>query len=181
MINVSDRLLELRIENQRLKQQVQDLENKVLGLVGMVNLESTSGSGKTNILNDQLIELIDSTTTQLNIVSPKVDKFYTTVLKELAERDVPILMITNDRGIIPHEYQGNYDILKQTEGVNIINNPNVRFLLVFNTEKAIYSGGALDKEELEKSILIITTIKETTKLRAIAEIFTLMLPSFMRK
>ncbi|GAH18112.1 unnamed protein product, partial [marine sediment metagenome] len=84
------------------------------------------------------------------------------------------------RGGIPKEFQEVYDDLKATSGVKIINNPNVRYLLVFNSEEAIYSGGALVKEELAKSILIITSIKEAAKLRKIAKIFSLMLPSFMR-
>ncbi|MFX1388081.1 MAG: hypothetical protein ACFE9M_12765, partial [Promethearchaeota archaeon] len=71
--------------------------------------------------------------------------------------------------------------LKLTQGISVINNPNVKFLLVFNTEQAIYAGGSLDKEELTKSILIVTKIQEKAKLRLIAEIFSLMLPTFMRK
>ncbi|MFX0032599.1 MAG: hypothetical protein ACFE8E_03125 [Candidatus Hodarchaeota archaeon] len=176
-----NRLIELRIENKSLKKQVQDLESKVLSLVGMVNLVSSGSPDKKYVLNDQLIEFINSTNSQLNIVSPKVDKFYATELKRTAKRGIPILLIINDRGSIPKGYQEIYDNLKQSEGINIINNPNVRYLLVFNSEKAIYSGGSLDKDELEKSILIVTTVKETTKLRSIAEIFSMMLPTFMRK
>lgn len=176
-----NRLIELRIENQNLKRQVQDLESKVLTLVGMVNLVSSGGPDMKYRLNDELIEFFNSTNTQLNIVSPKVDNFYAIELKRLAKREIPILMITNDRGGIPKGYQEVYDDLKQTEGINIINNPNVRYLLVFNSEKAMYSGGSLDKDELEKSVLIVTTVKETTKLRSIAQIFSMMLPTFMRK
>ena len=70
-----NRLIELRIENQNLKKQVQDLESKVLTLVGMVNLVSSGGLDKKYIINDELIEFINSTNTQLNIVSPKIDRF----------------------------------------------------------------------------------------------------------
>ena len=66
------------------------------------------------------------------------------------------------------------------KGIDIINNPRVKFLLVFNTENAIYSGGNLDKTELENSILIGTKISESSKLNKIKEIFSLLLPSFMR-
>ncbi|MFX1315588.1 MAG: hypothetical protein ACFE9T_06955 [Promethearchaeota archaeon] len=177
---MSDRLIELRVENKRLKDQVQSLESKVLSLVGMISLESSGGQSKKNVLNDQIINLIHETQEQLNIVSPKVDKYYTTELKNLVQRGIPILLITNDRGGIPEKYQEFYDTLKSTPGINVINNPNVRFLLLFNTELAIYSGGSLDKEELETSILIVTIVKETSKLHQIAEIFSLMLPSFMR-
>jgi len=177
---MSDRIIELRVENTRLKSEVQNLENKVLSLVGMITLEPSGGTERKNVLNEHLINLITSTSIQLNIVSPKIDKFYSIELKKLTEKGIPILIITNDRGNIPKIYQEIYDDLKQTSGINIINNPNVRFLLVFNAEEGIYSGGSLDKLELEKSILISTRIKESAKLRKIAEIFSLMLPSFMR-
>ncbi|MBY9010663.1 MAG: hypothetical protein KGD74_12420 [Candidatus Lokiarchaeota archaeon] len=177
---MSDRIIELRVENNRLKNEVQNLENKVLSLVGMISLEPSGGPERKNVLNEHLINLITSTSIQLNIVSPKIDKFYSIELKKLTEKGIPILIITNDRGSIPKIYQEIYDDLKKTSGISIINNPNVRYLLIFNAEEGIYSGGSLDKEELEKSILIITRIKESAKLRKIAEIFSLMLPSFMR-
>lgn len=178
---MSDRTIELRTENSRLKKEVQNLENKILSLVGMISLRSSGGSEGKNILNEQLINLILSTKQQLNIVSPKIDRFYANELKKLTKKGIPILIITNDRGGIPTNFQAVYDDLKATSGVSIINNPNVRYLLVFNPEEAIYSGGSLVKEELEKSILIVTSIREAAKLRKIAEIFSLMLPSFMRR
>ena len=177
---MSDRIIELRTENSRLKNEVQNLENKILSLVGMISLKSSGGSEGKNILNEQLINLITSTKQQLNIVSPKIDRFYANELKKLTQKSIPILIITNDRGGIPKEFQEVYDDLKAISGVKIINNPNVRYLLVFNSEEAIYSGGALVKDELEKSILIITSIREAAKLRKIANIFSMMLPSFMR-
>lgn len=178
---MSDRILELRTENQKLKQQIINLESKVLSLVGMVKFESSGGPEKKNVLNDHLLELIANTKTQLNIVSTKIDKFYATELKRLTQKGVAVLLIMNDRGNIPKTYQEVYDDLKSTPGIKIINNPNVRYLLAFNSEEAIYTGGSLDKEDLEKSILIVSIIKEASKLRKIAQIFSLMLPSFMRK
>jgi hypothetical protein len=177
---MSDRLIELRVENARLKEQITNLENKILSIVGMVDIESSGGVENKNVLNDTLINIINSTKDQLNIVTPRIDSFYLKELKKVVERGIPILLITNDRGIIPKDYISIYDELKNTQGISVINNPNVRFLLVFNTEQAIYSGGSLDREELSKSILIVTKIQEKTKLRLIAEIFSLMLPTFMR-
>ena len=120
----------------------------------MISLESSGGSERKNVLNEHLINLITSTSTQLNIVSPKIDRFYSIELKKLTKKGIPILIITNDRGNIPKIYQEIYDDLKQTAGISIINNPNVRYLLVFNAEEGIYSGSSLDKGELEKSVLI---------------------------
>ncbi len=157
------------------------MEDKILSLVGMVNIESSGGEEKKNVLNDLLINLINSTNDQINIITPRIDGFYAKELKRTVERGIPVLLITNDRSDIPKDYMQIYDDLKLTQGISVINNPNVKFLLVFNTDQAIYAGGSLDKEELTKSILIVTKIQEKTKLRLIAEIFSLMLPTFMRK
>lgn len=178
---MSDRITELRTENMALKGQVEDLENKVLSLVGMISLEP-SGEGKNKeLLNDKLIEFINTTTDQLNIVTPKVDRFYSVELKKIVEKGIPILLITGDRSTLDKSYRQFYDDLKKTPGIQILNNPNVKYLLMFNTEKAIYSGGSLDKDVLSSSILIATTIIEKSKIRLIAEIFSAMLPSFMRQ
>lgn len=152
-----------------------------MSLVGMVNIESSGGADKNNVLNDLLMNLFNSTNDQLNIVTPRIDDFYAKELKRAVDRGIPVLLITNDRSDIPKDYMPIYDNLKLTPGISVINNPNVKFLLVFNTEQAIYAGGSLDKEELTKSILIVTKIQEKAKLRLIAEIFSLMLPTFMRK
>jgi len=175
------RIIQLRVENKKLKQEIGSLENKILSLVGMFKIESSGGQNKKNVLNDQLLNLIGSTKEQINIVTPKIDDFYSRELKKLALKGIPVLLITNDRADLHKSYRPIYDDLKITDGISIINNPNVRFLLLFNTNQALYSGGSLDKEELAKSILVITTIQEKAKLRQIAEIFSLMLPTFMRK
>lgn len=175
------RIIALRVENKKLKQEIASLENKILSLVGMFNIESSGGQDKKNVLNDQLLNLIGSTKEQLNIVTPKIDEFYSRELKKITQKGIPVLLITNDRADLHKSYRPIYDDIKTVEGISIINNPNVRFLLLFNNSQAVYSGGSLDKEELTRSTLIITTIQEKAKLRKIAEIFSLMLPTFMRK
>ena len=169
------------MENKRLKEQITNLENKILSLVGMVDIVSSGDPERKNALNDLLINLISSTQDQLNVVSPRVDDFYAKELKRVVERGIPVLLITNDRSDLPKVNIPIYDDLKLTQGISVINNPNVKFLLLFNTEQAVYAGGSLDREELSKSILIVTSIREKSKLRTIAEIFSLMLPTFMRK
>ena len=177
---MSDRLTELRVENQSLKEQIQDLEKKVLSLVGMIKFEYSGGFDKKNVLTNYLMELFNTSKKQLNIVTPKVDKFFATELMNLAQKGLQILIIMNERGNLSKEFQLIYDKLKLTSGIKVINNPNVHYLLAFNSEQAVYAGGALDRDEIETSILIVTMIKEASKLRSIAEIFSLMLPSFMR-
>jgi hypothetical protein len=94
LIDLSDRIVELRVDNARLKREVQNLESKVLSLVGMINLESSGGSEGKNIVNERLINLITSTKQQLNIVSPKIDRFYANEVKKLTQKGIPILIIT---------------------------------------------------------------------------------------
>ncbi len=147
----------------------------------MFTIESSGGQENKNVLNDQLVNLIGSTKEQLNIVTPKIDGFYANQLKKVVQKGIPVLLITNDRGNLHKSDRPIYDDLKMTEGISIINNPNVRFLLLFNATHAIYAGGSLNREELSKSILIITTIQEKAKLRKVAKIFSSMLPTFMRK
>jgi hypothetical protein len=169
------------VENKRLNQEISSLETKILSLVGMFTIESSGGQENKNVLNDQLVNLIGSTKEQLNIVTPKIDGFYANQLKKVVQKGIPVLLITNDRGDLHKSDRPIYDDLKMTEGISIINNPNVRFLLLFNATQAIYAGGSLNREELSKSILIITTIQEKAKLRKVAKIFSSMLPTFMRK
>lgn len=180
MSDLSDRINELRLENRRLKQQIEDFEKRVLALVGNIVIESSGEGDNKELLNEKLIELIQTTQDQLNIVTPKIDDFYSIELKRAAQRGIPILLLTRDRNVYDKKERRIYDELKSTEGINVINNPYVTYLLMFNNELAIYSGGTLDRDELSRSVLIITTIKEVAKIKIIAEIFNIMLPSFMR-
>ena len=48
---MSDRIIELRLENRRLKEQVQKLEDRILNLVGAINIQSSGVfQEKKNIL-----------------------------------------------------------------------------------------------------------------------------------
>ena len=152
----------------------------MLALVGNIELEASGSDENKEYLNNTLIEFINSTEEQLNVVTPKLDEFYIIELKKIAQKGIHILIITRDRRFLDKKSQKLYDDLTNTPGISVINNPNVRYLLVFNTERAIYSGGSLDREEISQSVLIVTIIKERQKLRKIAEIFSAMLPSFMR-
>ena len=181
MIPLSDRLIELRIKNRQLQEQVESLEDKILTLVGNIEIHSSGGPNQKSIINDKLINLLKSTQSQLNIISPKIDRFYANEIKKIAQKGYPVLIITNDRRNIPDNYLPYYDDLKSTDGISIIGNPHVRFLLAFNMTEAIYSGGSLDRAELDKSVLIVTVMREASRLRKLAEIFSLMLPSFMRR
>ena len=42
-------------------------------------------------------------------MTPKIDKFFSTELKNLAQKGIPILVIMNDRGNLSKQYQQVYD------------------------------------------------------------------------
>ncbi len=174
---MSDRLLELRIENQKLKNQVEQLENKILSLVGNIEIEVS----QKGLLNEEILILFENTEKNLNILTPYIDKFYNNELKRLSQKGINILVIIHDRSLIPNKYRIFYDELKTKSNIHIVNNPNIKCLVIFNEKNGIYSGGALDKDVLDKSILIETKINEATKLYKIKQIYNLFLPSFMRK
>jgi len=175
-----DRINELRLENRRLKQQIEDYENRVLALVGSTIIEASGEGENKELLNEKIIDFIHTSVDQINIVAPRVDTFYSTEIRKAAERGIPILLITRDRHLWEKKQRILYDELNSTNGINVINNPHVNYLLLYNTEIAMYSGGDLDKEVLSNSVLIITSITEAAKINKIADIFTAMLPTFMR-
>ncbi|MEJ2251468.1 MAG: hypothetical protein P8Y70_04690 [Candidatus Lokiarchaeota archaeon] len=177
----SDRIVELRIENKRLKEQVESLEKKVLTLVGNIEIEISGKSKNVNLINNEITELINNSKNSLKIMSSKIDRFYSNELRKIAQKGIQIMIIANERSKIPDNYLEYYDKLKSTNGINIVNSPNVKMLMIFNNEEGIYSGGFLDRKELEESLLILTKIKETSKLKMLSNLFSLLLPSFMRK
>ena len=71
---------------------------------------------------------------QMNIVSPRIDEFYTQELTRAGEKNVPILLITRDRYLWEKKERRLYDELLSIPGMSVINNPNVNYLLIFNTE-----------------------------------------------
>ncbi|TXT65697.1 MAG: hypothetical protein BAJALOKI1v1_390017 [Promethearchaeota archaeon] len=146
-------------------------------MVGNIEIEiSEKGS-----INEEIITLFSNSTTTLNILTPYVDRFYTNEIKRLAEKGISVLVITHNRGLIPREYGSFYDELKSSDNVKIVNSPNIQCIIAFNDKKGIYSGGILDKNLLDKSILILTKINEASKLMKLKQVYNLFLPSFMRK
>ena len=73
---LTDRINELRLENRRLKQQIEEFEKRVLALVGNIVIESSGEGDNKELLNEKLIELIQTTQYQLNIVTPKISVLF---------------------------------------------------------------------------------------------------------
>ncbi|TFF90340.1 MAG: hypothetical protein EU548_03505 [Promethearchaeota archaeon] len=150
-------------------------------MVGNIEIEISGKNENPNLVNNQITELLNSSSEQINILSYKIDRFYTNELRKIAQKGIKVMIITSERGKIPDKYIEYYDQLKSTSEINIINNPNIKLLLAFNESEGIYCAGSLDREELEDSLLLITRIKEQSKLKILKKLFNALLPSFMRK
>jgi len=175
-----DRISQLRLENTKLRDKVNALEQKIISIVGLIELFPSGIEGKKEALNEKISSVINSTASSLKIITPKIGPFYSEGILNVANRGIPVLMIINDRRFIPPEFQQYYDNLKTKSNVSVVNNPNVKYLLVMNDKEVVSSAASLVKKELANSILIGTHVKEKNKLARIEQIFLNMLPSFMR-
>jgi hypothetical protein len=168
----------LKAENIKLRNKIGDLENRVLNLVGSIKIFSGGMAGQEHEMNNHIAEII-STATELKIVAPYISEEYVMVLKDLA-KGIKIQIVLNDRRLWPAKISKLYDQLKATNGIDLVNNPNVKYLLIWTPTVALFTSGALDKESLTNTVLIGTVVKEKAKLNDLLNIFKEMLPSFMR-
>lgn len=168
-----------KAENIRLKEKITTLEDRVLGMVAAVKILPGGMPGKEHIINNNIAEII-TTENKIKIVAPYITTDYAHVLIARASQGVEIQMVINDRKAWPKEFENLYTKLKQTNGINLINNPNVQYLAVTSENSAIITSGPLDKDHLMKTVLIATFIQEKRILKELDEIFKEMLPSFMR-
>ncbi len=175
-----DRISQLRLENTKLREKINELEERVLSIVGLIDLFPSGIEGKKEALNDRILSVINSAESNLKIITPKIGSGYVKFILNVASKGIPVLIIINDRRNIPLEYQKDYDELKTKSNLSIVNNPNVKYLLVFSEKEGVFSGGSLVQKELSNSVLIGTHVKEKNKLSRIQQIFSNMLPSFMR-
>ncbi len=174
----------LKAENLRLKKRVNELEEKLVNLVGQIKIFSSGieSMGKQHELNNAIATLImkPAAEEELKIVTPFVGHDYFLVLESQAKAGVSIQLIVNPRQAWPKKHQEVYDKLKATRNIELYGNPNVKYLLIWTKTEGIFSSVSLDKEELMNNILIGITILEPSKLGKLLEIYKEMLPSFMR-
>ena len=169
----------LRAENIKLRSKVEDLENRLLKLVGTIKIFTGGMPGNEHIMNNNIAEIITNAT-DLKIVAPYITNEYALILKDQAKNGIKVQIVLNDRRLWPKESVDIYDQIKVSNGIDLINNPNVKYLLVWSPKTALFTSGPLDKDSLMKTVLIGTLINETSKLNELLKIFQLMLPSFMR-
>ena len=168
----------LRAENIKLRTKIEDLENRLLSLVGTIKIFTGGMPGNEHVMNNNIAEIITNAT-DIKIVAPYITNEYALILKDRAKNGVKVQIVLNDRRLWPKEHVDIYDQLKVTS-IDLINNPNVKYLLVWSPKTALFTSGPLDKSSLMKTVLIGTLINEKGKINELLKIFQLMLPSFMR-
>ncbi len=169
----------MKAENIKLKRKIEDLENRLLRLVGAIKIFTGGLAGKEHEMNNHIAEIITKGT-MLRIVAPYITEEFALILQDRAKNGIKVQIVLNDRRIWPQQYMTIYDKLKATPGIDLINNPNVKYLLVWSPSTALFTSGPLCKDSLMKTILIGTLVNEKSKLNEILQIFNLMLPTFMR-
>jgi hypothetical protein len=168
-----------KAENMKLKAKISQLEERMVGIIGAIKIFSSGMEGREHEMNNQIANLLLSSS-ELKIVAPYITKEYAIVLQDRAKNGVKIQIVLNDRRLWPTEHENIYDMLKNTRGIDLVNNPNVKYLLVWTPKSALFTSGPLDKRQLMKTVLIGTIINQERKLHDLHEIFKEMLPSFMR-
>jgi len=168
----------LRAENIKLRTKIEDLENRLLKLVGTIKIFTGGMPGNEHVMNNNIAEII-TIATDIKIVAPYITNEYALILKDRARNGINVQIVLNDRRLWPEKYVDIYDQLKVTS-IDLINNPNVKYLLVWSPKTALFTSGPLDKDSLMKTVLIGTLINEKGKINELLKIFQLMLPSFMR-
>ncbi|MHA1795511.1 MAG: hypothetical protein ACTSUK_05320 [Promethearchaeota archaeon] len=169
----------IKAENIRLKKKVEDLENRLINLVGAIKIFATGTTDNEMEMNNHFAEIITNSQ-ELKIVAPYISEEYSLILQDRAKAGVKIQIVVNDRSLWPKNYQKIYDTLKADRSVDVVNNPNVNFLMVWSPNTSIFTSGPLSKDHLMNSILIGTIVSDPARNRDMLKIFNLMLPTFMR-
>ena len=170
----------LKADNMRLKKRVEELETRLLDLVGAIKIFMGGVAGSEHEMNNHIAEVITNAS-ELKIVAPYITEEYMLIIQDRVNNGVDVQCVLNDRRLWPVEYQNNYDKLRVMPNLQVINNPNVKFLLIWSPETALFTSGPLSKKDLMGTILVGTLVNEKGKIRDLKKIFISMLPSFMQK
>lgn len=169
-----------KAENIRLKSRIEELETRLLDLVGAVKIFTGGLPGHEHEMNNHIAEIITNAS-ELKIVAPYISEEYMMILQDRVNNGVNVQCVLNDRRLWPAQYQDIYDKLRVMNNLQLINNPNVKFLLIWSPETALFTSGPLSKKELMETVLIGTLVNEKGKIKDMLKIFKSMLPSFMQK
>jgi len=183
----------LKGENIKLKAKLDELESILTRIAGSVHIFSAGASESKIDLYNKITEVIEKARENLKVVTPKIGPEFANLLIEKAKSGTNIQVIINDRRILVEEtklaktqkksdvnYEKIYDLLKITPEIDLINNPNVRFLMVWTRKNVVFSGGWLEKALLKNTILLGVHVQDVAKIEELLDIYRQLLPSFMR-
>ena len=184
----------LKGDNIKLKNKLDELETTLTRIAGSVYIFSAGTTESKVDLYSKIADVINSARENLKVVTPKIGPEFAKVLIEKAKKGkTKIQVVINDRRILVEEsklakshkktdvsYEKIYDLLKVTPEIDLINNPNVKFLMVWTRKNVIFAGGWLEKSLLEKTILLGVHVQDIAKIEELAEIYKQLLPTFMR-
>ena len=183
----------LKGENIKLKNKLDKMEDTLTRIAGSVYIFSAGTSESKIDLFTKITDVINSARENLKVVTPKMGPEFANVLIAKAKKGTKIQVVINDRRILVEEsklakahkkskvsYEKVYDLLKVTPEIDLINNPNVRFLMVWTRKNVIFAGGWLEQSLLKKTILLGVHVKDIAKIEELSEIYKQLLPTFMR-
>lgn len=188
----------LKAENLKLKQDLENLQLEMIRLTGSIQIFESGGEKSKQELNNRIEKLINDSKSEIKIVTPKIAPDFAQIIIKKASSGIPIQIVINDRRFLVKEetkknslikgspndvevdYAAIYDQLKLVKGIDLINNPNVQFLMIITPTEALFSAGWLEKKILEKTIVLGCSIRDPKKIQDLLQIFKLLLPTFMR-
>ena len=184
----------LKGENIKLKTKLDEMESTLTRIAGSVHIFSAGASESKIDLYTKITEVISKARENLKIVTPKIGPEFAKILIDKAKTGTKIQVVINDRRILVEEtklakahknsdvnYEKTYDLLKITPEIDLINNPNVRFSMVWTRKNVVFAGGWLEKSLLKKTILLGVHVQDIAKIEELQHIYRQLLPSFMRK
>ncbi len=167
-----------KIENVKLKQKIQELEDRVVNVVGLYKAIMPAE------INTYIETLISSPGNEEKIVAKEVDPFYADLIIKAAQAGKKTRVVTSER---PKEKIRNpppnlqaYEKLKNTPGIDVIETHGLTQFLIILPNKAFFSAGPLTRDNFARNNQLGFEISERGLLQQVQEVFGGYLPSFMR-
>ncbi|OLS12483.1 MAG: hypothetical protein RBG13Loki_3904 [Promethearchaeota archaeon CR_4] len=167
-----------KLENVKLKQRIQELEDRLVNVVGLFKAIMPAD------INSYVEGLISSPQKEMKIVAKEVDSSFADCIIKAAQAGKKIRLVTSERPkekpkILPPNLQA-YEKLKNIQGIDVIETPNLTQILIILPKKAFFSAGSLTRENFARNNQLGFEIGEKGLLEQVQEIFAGYLPSFMR-
>ncbi len=167
-----------KIENVKLKQKIQELEDRIVNVVGLFKAIMPAE------INSYIESLISSPGTEMKIVAKEVDPNYADFIIKTSQTGKKTRIVTSER---PKEKIKNpppnlqaYEKLKNTPGIDVIEVHGLTQLLIILPNKVFFSAGPLTRENFANKNQLGFEIAERGLLQQVQEVFAGYLPSFMR-